>query len=40
MERIATNADRTWLIEFQTAYQSSARVISAADEMLQSLLAM
>ena len=31
--------EATSLIEFQAAYQASAKVIRAADELLQSLLA-
>lgn len=37
---VSVDEELVKMIEFQTAYQASARVISAADEMLQSLLAM
>jgi flagellar hook-associated protein 1 FlgK len=37
---VSVDEELVKLIEFQTGYQASARVITTADEMLQSLLAM
>lgn len=37
---VSVDEELVRMIQFQTAYQASARVVTAADEMLQSLLAM
>jgi flagellar hook-associated protein 1 FlgK len=35
---VSVDEELVQMIQFQTAYQAAARVVTAADEMLQSLL--